>query len=170
MWDELIHGHLKQFFSSITEQAFAPWVHEQNSPARVDFHHAIGRGFEQEFKSLIHIPVPLSSHCRDILPFPHTHAPLGNHHAEAHTGKHRPLSEPRHARIAHRQPQQGKMSKAHANLHAEAIEKQLAVMDLTALTMCMEHELPVVVFDFRRKGNIQRVLEGDSSVGTVVTN
>lgn len=53
---------------------------------------------------------------------------------------------------------------------AEAIEKQLAVMDLTALTMCMEHELPVVVFDFRRKGNIQRVLEGDSSVGTVVTN
>ena len=53
---------------------------------------------------------------------------------------------------------------------AEAIEKQLAVMDLTALTMCMEHELPVVVFDFRKKGNIQRVLEGDSSVGTVVTN
>lgn len=53
---------------------------------------------------------------------------------------------------------------------AAAIEKQLAVMDLTALTMCMEHELPVVVFDFRKRGNIQRVLEGDSSVGTVVSN
>ena len=53
---------------------------------------------------------------------------------------------------------------------AEAIEKKLAVMDLTALTMCMEHELPVVVFDFRRRGNIKRVLDGDSSVGTVVTN
>ncbi len=53
---------------------------------------------------------------------------------------------------------------------AEAIEKQLAVMDLTALTMCMEHELPVVVFDFRRRGNIKRVLDGDSTVGTVVTN
>jgi uridylate kinase len=53
---------------------------------------------------------------------------------------------------------------------AQAIERQLAVMDLTALTMCMEHEVPVVVFDFRRKGNIRRVLEGDSSVGTVVTN
>ncbi len=53
---------------------------------------------------------------------------------------------------------------------AQAIERQLAVMDLTALTMCMEHEVPVVVFDFRRKGNIQRVLDGDSSVGTVVTN
>jgi uridylate kinase len=43
-------------------------------------------------------------------------------------------------------------------------------MDLTALTMCMEHEVPVVVFDFRRSGNIRRVLEGDSAVGTVVTN
>ncbi len=53
---------------------------------------------------------------------------------------------------------------------AQAIERQLAVMDLTALTMCMEHGVPVVVFDFRRKGNIQRVLDGDSSVGTVVTN
>jgi uridylate kinase len=53
---------------------------------------------------------------------------------------------------------------------SEAIEKQLAVMDLTALTMCMEHEVPVVVFDFRRSGNIRRVLEGDSAVGTVVTN
>lgn len=53
---------------------------------------------------------------------------------------------------------------------SEAVEKKLAVMDLTALTMCMEHSLPVVVFDFRTKGNIQRVLEGDSSVGTVVTN
>jgi uridylate kinase len=53
---------------------------------------------------------------------------------------------------------------------AQAIERQLAVMDLTALTMCMEHEVPVVVFDFRKAGNIQRVLDGDSSVGTVVTN
>ncbi len=68
-------------------------------------------------------------------------------------------------------PKKDPKATRYANLtFAEAIEKQLAVMDLTALTMCMEHELPVVVFDFRRKGNIQRVLEGDSSVGTVVTN
>jgi uridylate kinase len=53
---------------------------------------------------------------------------------------------------------------------AQAVEKQLAVMDLTALTMCMEHDLPVVVFDFRAHGNIQRVLDGDNSVGTVVSN
>lgn len=53
---------------------------------------------------------------------------------------------------------------------AQAIQKQLAVMDLTALTMCMEHDLPVVVFDFRTRGNIQKVLDGNSSVGTVVSN
>lgn len=58
----------------------------------------------------------------------------------------------------------------HTLTFAQAVEKQLAVMDLTALTMCMEHDLPVVVFDFRAPGNIQRVLDGDSSVGTVVSN
>lgn len=52
---------------------------------------------------------------------------------------------------------------------AEALEKQLGVMDLTALTMCMEHNLPVVVFDFKVQGNIRRVISGES-VGTLVTN
>jgi uridylate kinase len=52
---------------------------------------------------------------------------------------------------------------------AHAIANKLAVMDLTALTMCMEHAIPVIVFDYRKRGNIQRVLDGDSSVGTLVT-
>lgn len=52
---------------------------------------------------------------------------------------------------------------------AEAVKKQLGVMDLTALTMCMEHNLPVVVFDFKVKGNIRRVVSGER-VGTLVTN
>jgi uridylate kinase len=52
---------------------------------------------------------------------------------------------------------------------AEAVEKQLGVMDLTALTMCMEHDVPVCVFDFKTKGNIRRVIRGDQ-IGTVVTN
>ncbi|MHC4910437.1 MAG: UMP kinase [Planctomycetota bacterium] len=50
---------------------------------------------------------------------------------------------------------------------AEAVERQLGVMDLTALTMCMERELPVIVFDFKTPGNIRRVIEGES-VGTLV--
>ena len=51
---------------------------------------------------------------------------------------------------------------------AEALERQLGVMDLTALTMCMEHNLPVVVFDFKTQGNIERVMAGDP-VGTLIT-
>ena len=41
-------------------------------------------------------------------------------------------------------------------------------MDATALAMCREHEIPVVVFDFARKGNIRRVIEGEH-LGTRVT-
>jgi len=52
---------------------------------------------------------------------------------------------------------------------SEAIEKQLRVMDLTALTMCMEHNLPVIVFDFKTAGNIRRVVAGES-IGTLITN
>jgi uridylate kinase len=51
---------------------------------------------------------------------------------------------------------------------AEAIEKQLGVMDLTALTMCMEHALPVCVFDYKAPGNIRRVVAGER-IGTLVT-
>ena len=51
---------------------------------------------------------------------------------------------------------------------AEAIEKQLGVMDLTALTMCMEHDLPVCVFDYKTAGNIRRVVAGER-IGTIVT-
>ncbi|VAX42424.1 Uridine monophosphate kinase [hydrothermal vent metagenome] len=51
----------------------------------------------------------------------------------------------------------------------EAINKQLGVMDLTAMAMCREHNIPVVVFDFKTAGNIRRVVAGES-VGTMVTN
>jgi uridylate kinase len=51
----------------------------------------------------------------------------------------------------------------------EAIEKQLKVMDLTALSMCMERDLPVCVFAFKVPGNIRRVVQGES-IGTMVRN
>lgn len=53
---------------------------------------------------------------------------------------------------------------------AEAIEKQLKVMDMTALAMCMEHHLPVIVFNFKQHGNIRKVVEGVGGLGTLVTN
>ena len=50
----------------------------------------------------------------------------------------------------------------------EVLEKRLAVMDLTAMTMCMEHRLPVEVFNFRVTGNVKRAVLGER-VGTLVT-
>jgi len=52
---------------------------------------------------------------------------------------------------------------------AEAVEKQLGVMDLTALTMCMEQNLPVLVFNFKVPGNIRRVIAGED-IGTRILN
>lgn len=50
----------------------------------------------------------------------------------------------------------------------EAIAKRLKVMDMTALAMCQEHSKPVLVFDYKVKGNIRRVVSGER-VGTLVT-
>jgi uridylate kinase len=52
---------------------------------------------------------------------------------------------------------------------SQAIERNLRVMDMTALAMCMENKLPVIVFDFKKPGNIKRVVEGET-LGTLVTN
>ena len=41
-------------------------------------------------------------------------------------------------------------------------------MDLTALTMCMERDLPIIVFDFKTQGNIRRVVAGER-IGTMIT-
>ena len=51
---------------------------------------------------------------------------------------------------------------------AECISKNLRVMDMTAFTLCMENNLPIVVFDMNRQGNLRRVVTGEK-VGTLVT-
>ena len=51
----------------------------------------------------------------------------------------------------------------------QAIEDRLGVMDLTALSMCMEHDLPVIVFDFKQSGNIKRAIDGEN-IGTLIHN
>ncbi len=51
----------------------------------------------------------------------------------------------------------------------EAIAKNLKVMDMTALTMCQENEIPILVFDFKRPGNIRSVIKGES-IGTLIEN
>ena len=51
--------------------------------------------------------------------------------------------------------------------HMEAIRRRLRVMDTTALTLCMENRMPIVVFDLAVKGNIARAVLGQK-VGTLI--
>lgn len=53
--------------------------------------------------------------------------------------------------------------------YQEIYARGLKVMDLTATTMCMENNLPIVVFDMDHSGNLQRVLTGEN-IGTYVGN
>jgi uridylate kinase len=50
---------------------------------------------------------------------------------------------------------------------AEVLAKELRVMDLTAITLCKENDLPIVVFDIMAPGNLRRVLGGEP-IGTIV--
>jgi len=52
--------------------------------------------------------------------------------------------------------------------HREAIERQLAVMDSTALSLCMDNGLPIYVFNMDDERNIDRIVCGER-VGTVVS-
>jgi uridylate kinase len=51
--------------------------------------------------------------------------------------------------------------------YMEVLKKGLAVMDSTAVTLCMDNDLPIVVFNVRQKGNIKKVIEG-KGIGTLV--
>jgi uridylate kinase len=52
--------------------------------------------------------------------------------------------------------------------YMEALSRRLAVMDSTALSLCMDNKLPIVVFDMFRPGNLGRILNGEP-VGTMIT-
>ena len=49
----------------------------------------------------------------------------------------------------------------------ECISKNLKVMDMTAFTLCMENQLPIIVFDMNKPGNLLKVVSGEQ-VGTLV--
>lgn len=51
--------------------------------------------------------------------------------------------------------------------YMDVLKNNLKVMDLTAISMCMDAQLPIHVFNIRKRGNIRRVLEGES-VGSLV--
>jgi uridylate kinase len=51
--------------------------------------------------------------------------------------------------------------------YLEVLEKRLKVMDATAISLCMDNKLPIIVFSLRQPGNLRRVIMGDP-VGTTV--
>ncbi|HNP06791.1 MAG TPA: uridine monophosphate kinase, partial [Cyclobacteriaceae bacterium] len=50
----------------------------------------------------------------------------------------------------------------------EAYEKSLNIMDMTAFTLCMENNLPIVVFDMNKKGNLLKIVQGEKT-GTLIS-
>ena len=51
--------------------------------------------------------------------------------------------------------------------YQDILAKGLRIMDLTAITMCMENQMPIYVFDMDTEGNLLKVVQGDS-IGTLV--
>ncbi len=60
-----------------------------------------------------------------------------------------------------------KAKKLHRLTYEKVIEKKLRVMDLTAITLCMENQLPIVVFNIQQDGNLLKAATGDQ-IGTIV--
>ena len=53
--------------------------------------------------------------------------------------------------------------------YQEVLEKQLKVMDASAISLCMDNNLPIMVFNMNETGNILKAVNGDLSIGTLVT-
>lgn len=51
--------------------------------------------------------------------------------------------------------------------YMDVLKKQLSVMDNTAISLCMDNRLPIIVFNFKEKGNIRRIVLGEK-IGSIV--
>jgi uridylate kinase len=66
-------------------------------------------------------------------------------------------------------PEKDKTAKKYSTItYQQCITGNLKVMDMTAFTLCMENNLPIIVFDMNKPGNLKKVVTGDQ-VGTLVT-
>jgi uridylate kinase len=54
--------------------------------------------------------------------------------------------------------------------YEEALSRQLKIMDSTAFSMCSDHDLPIIVFNFSDPDALDLVMRGDTSIATVVSN
>ncbi len=51
--------------------------------------------------------------------------------------------------------------------YMEVVQQELGVMDLTAITLCKDNQIPVIIFNLNKKGNLRRIIMGEE-IGTVV--
>jgi uridylate kinase len=67
-------------------------------------------------------------------------------------------------------PEKNPSAKKYATLtYADAISQKLNVMDMTAFTLCQENNIPIIVFDMNREGNLMKVVTGEK-IGTLVSS
>ncbi len=65
-------------------------------------------------------------------------------------------------------PEKVKEAKKYSELSFnEAYEKNLNIMDMTAFTLCKENNLPIIVFDMNKPGNLVKLVEGEK-IGTLI--
>lgn len=66
-------------------------------------------------------------------------------------------------------PEKNKKAKMFKKLsYLEVLEKDLRVMDLTAITLCQENKLPIKVFNMNVKGNLRKLVTGEN-IGTLIS-
>ena len=67
-------------------------------------------------------------------------------------------------------PKKVKTAKRFSKLrYMDVLKKGLKVMDTTAISLCMDNKLPIIVFDLLKHGNIRRVIQGQN-IGTTVSS
>ncbi len=66
-------------------------------------------------------------------------------------------------------PLKNKKAKLYTSLkYRDVINKELKIMDSTAITLCMENKLPITVFNFTKAGNLKKAVSGQK-IGTVIS-
>lgn len=64
--------------------------------------------------------------------------------------------------------QDGGATKFEELTYIEVLNRELKVMDSTAISLCMDNNVPIIVFNLMEKGNIKRVVSGEP-IGTLVS-
>jgi uridylate kinase len=67
-------------------------------------------------------------------------------------------------------PEKNPKAKKYTSItYADAISQKLNVMDMTAFTLCQENNIPIIVFNMNKEGNLMKIVSGDT-IGTLVSS